>query len=148
MASIVGGDFKTTELFPDFFSDAFNADLRKEDVQDVSDRDTAGVFQAFPIQDDVDLFSLGGMVFHDLVCMLQAAVTAVTHGHDIEMFFFSQGQVTGRRKEVCPVTEVLEGISAAAELFDVNDLHTERLEHGVCGGLILLEINRCAATAL
>jgi hypothetical protein len=53
-----------------------------------------------------------------------------------------------RREEIGAVAEVLEGISATAELLDVDQLHTERVEHGVCGRFVLLEINGCDATAL
>jgi hypothetical protein len=148
MASIVGSYLNAVKPLLDFFPDAFDSDLHMEDVQNMPDRDSAGVFQAFFIERGIDLVSFEEMLLQDLVCMLQAAVTAVTHRHDIQMLFFSERQVSCRRKEIGPVAEVLERISATAKLFDVNNLHTERPEHGVRGGLILLEINRCAATAL
>jgi predicted peroxiredoxin len=56
--------------------------------------------------------------------MLETAVTAVAHGHDVQVFFFGQGQIVCRREEIGAVAEVLEGISSTAELLDVDQLHT------------------------
>ena len=148
MTAVVGGDGEAVKPLLDFFLEAFDSDLCVENVQNVSDRDFAGVLETYFMERGIDVLSFGDTFLQDLVCVLKTAVTAVAHGHDVQVFFFGQGEVVRRREEIGAVAEVLEGISATAELLDLDQLDTERVEYRVCGRFVLPEINRCGATAL
>jgi hypothetical protein len=62
MTSVVGGDGEAVKPLLDFFLKAFDSDLRVENVQNVPDRDFAGVLEAFFVERGIDVLPFRDMV--------------------------------------------------------------------------------------
>ncbi len=94
MAPILGGDLKSIKG-PDYLLfDRLYTHIVEEHGQEMLHLNLSPVTQAFLLQRPVHFFSPGNILLHEVVYLLEAPVTALAQADNVQVFLFSQGQIS------------------------------------------------------